>query len=383
MLSKLLHNKLLLLIVLLAFVLRLFTLWNTVLAGDFEVHWKVAGQIASGHNFPLVGPSASIQDSFHLGPFYYYTLALLYILSFGSYQFGIVWFSLINAVTVMLVYLTARIWLTQKHSLFTAALYATSFYSITIGGFPWNPYLLPPVLFGCIVLFHSIVKGNHKNIIWLFVLISMGLQLHGSFVFLLPVLLLPLVWQKIPVRFWLLGMLVMAVAFSTWLYAEKHCAFCQTTSLLQTLTKTTAENCSFAYWLQHHGQGERCFGYIRNSLFILKHFSLNLIGTQRLPLLVLPASLIGWWLATSYASSEKRLLVLWLVLPWLGYLVYSGNVYQHYFLLFLPLPYIFFGEAMKRIEQRWPGKYYIAAGYGLLCILNVALYIASLSEVRG
>src|SRR6185369_3361155 len=165
-------------------------------------------------------------------------------------------------------------------------------------------------------------------------------HLHGSILFLTIVTIGMLISKKIPLKYWIIGIVVAALPYLPWFYAEKSCAFCQTQAMTQTLSAAPAEKCVFVEWLHTHGNGEHCFGYLRNSLFVLKLFSQSLFGSSSLLLLPLMAILIGAWTYFIKVKDKAFLLAL-LFGQWFLFLFYKGNIYQHYFLILLPLPFMF------------------------------------------
>ncbi len=107
-LSKLTPTKIVCFLFTIGFLLRVTGLINTTLAGDFHYHWSVAGEIATRQEFPLLGPSASVNDQFHLGPLYYYLLSLPYILGRGNFQVAIIFFSFLNSLSIVVFYAASR-----------------------------------------------------------------------------------------------------------------------------------------------------------------------------------------------------------------------------------------------------------------------------------
>lgn len=380
---KLTEKHWLIIIVCVAFGLRSLGVLNIELAGDFAYHWQVAGNIVRGIEFPLVGPSASIQDSFHLGPFYFYFLAVVYFLSMGSFQLGIIWLALINSVGILFLYKAARLWFSKKDSAVIIALVATSYYLITVGNFPWNPYLLPPFLFGLIWLLERARRGESQLWPAIAVVAAIAVQLHGAAFFLLPVVFTIALLARIPLKKALIALSVFFLLFSSWLLVEVRCNFCQLSALSTALFNVPTESCSLGEWLVNHGHGERCFGFIRNSLFVLRMVAMSLIGSSQL--IVLPAvlGLLLAWL--KYAYSKKTILwLLWLIIPWSLFLFYNGNVYVHYFLIFLPLPYFFLVTTLRQLQTHFSLKENVVNGLWLgIMTANVLLYLFSLQHIRG
>src|ERR1035437_7282425 len=112
------------------FILRLLGLINISLSGDFAYHWSVIGNSVHEGIFPLLGPNASVNSQFHLGPFYYYLLAIPYLIGNGNYQAPIIFFSLLNSLNIILLYVISKKLFNKKQSLIITAVYTFSAFMI-------------------------------------------------------------------------------------------------------------------------------------------------------------------------------------------------------------------------------------------------------------
>ena len=193
-------KNILFLIILAGLVLRLLGLTNINLGGDFEYHWSVAGSIARGENYPLLGPGASISEDFHLGPFYYYLLSIPYILGGEDYRVAIIFFSVVNSATIFLLYKLVSEWFDEKNSLRISALFAFSSFMITTGNFPWNAYLIPFLVILSLYLLMKLRQGRSFYLLALISVVALGLQSHATFAFLVPLILLNIPYKKIVIQ---------------------------------------------------------------------------------------------------------------------------------------------------------------------------------------
>ena len=374
-------EKLFLAVILLAgFIMRLFGLINIRLGGDFAYHWEVAGSIAKGENFPLLGPAASINPDFHLGPFYYYFLAISHFLGAGNFKVAIVFFSLISSISIYFLYHLSREWFSEEESLKVTALYAFSSYMITTGNFPWNAYLVPLVVILILLLLTRLKKGRHKYIVPLAFLYAVGLQLHATVILLTPLLLLAIPYKKIKIKYLILSLVVFVLIISPWLVVEFGSGFEQTKNLFSTLFVADSD-CVFSEWIVSHGHGERCFHYFRNTLFIFRLFSVSLFVSTNFWLVIL-TFLVSIHTLFLSENPARKFFITWLTGVFILYLFYSANIYLHYMLILVPLPFFVMGMFLQRIEKPRNGKLLSNLIFVLMIANNLVHFLISLRDIR-
>jgi len=364
-------------------VLRLLGLVNIELGGDFAYHWHIAGNIVTKGIYPLLGPSASVNNSFHLGPFYYYLLAIPYFLGNGNYHAAIIFFSLLNAFSIFVLYYVCRNWLTVPQSLKITALYAFSSYMINIQSFPWNPYILPLFIILSSYCIVQAQKGRYLFVPLLFLSFSICLQAHATALFLLPVFVLLLPLKKIPFRFYAVGLLLFLLSLAPWVYLDIATNFSQTRAGLAIFQAGKEEQCSLSDYLMRHGHGEYCFSQIRNTLFVSRLFTSSLFNTQNIIVVFMTLFTITAILLLGKLPQWK-LFLLWIGVPLLFFLFYSSNVYLHYFLILIPIPFFFFILLLEKLNRfgKWGNRISTVIFFGLL-LLNISHYLISLHTLRG
>lgn len=372
-------NMALVLLFLLALGLRLLGLINIRLAGDFANHWQIAGQIAFGSK-PLLGPSASVASNFHLGPLHYYFLSIWYWIGRGNYQVAIIGWSTLHAISVIGLWTVINGWYNKKTANMVAILYATSSYFVSIGNFPWNPYLLPPLIVG------ALWAGQrfHKSTIYklsFFIFIALLWQAHATGILLLPVFFYFIRAPSTRKRVFLIGLAILLVLNLPWLLYEVSCGGCQIQALAGLWNPDKVRACSLKWWLVNHGEGERCFHYIRNSLFVLRFFSKSLLGTRGIAAAI---SMLGLIIGFIYKIKikHKSLWTGWLFVVWGLYMFYDANIYLHYFVVLFPLPFLFFVSAINYAEKRI-GEKRSQVLFGVIVIINLFEIFLSLKTLRG
>lgn len=143
------------------------------------------GVVERGDPLPLLGPKAGGTE-FQMGPIFYYfqyVSAKLFGFSPVTIAFPDLLFSVL---TLPVLFLFLRKFLSSKVSLALTGLYAVSFFAVQNGRFAWNPNSLP--LFCLLFLYSFLELADHqqkRRIFWAVicgVAIGVGVQLHTLFI---------------------------------------------------------------------------------------------------------------------------------------------------------------------------------------------------------
>jgi len=347
------HKRLVLAILLIGAVLRLSGLSNISLQGDFKINWEVAERIVSEQELPLLGPQASVDPSLKMGPIFYYFMALFYYLGGGNYQAAIFYFSLLNIFSIWILFKVCQQWFGENLALLASGLYAVSRLAVEFGNYPWNAHFIPLFI---IFLLYALTKIPSWSGYLLFGF-SLGalVQFHPTVWLILPVFLWAFFFfqkgKELKVKKVLLALGAFLLVVSPYLIGEIKYGLVSSKSAVGVFTPKIEEECNFREWLKHHGHGERCFHYLRNSLFILKLFSYSLFGATNLFVLPLVLLFLIYFILVVKVSL-KNFLLLWLIVPIPVFLIYSLNIYLHYFLIYQPLPFIIFLSVLLDLKER-------------------------------
>lgn len=376
------RKNILLLIFFLAVFLRLLGLINIELRGDFAFHWDVAGQIANGKSFPLLGPSASVNPIIRLSPIYYYLLSAPYLLGGGNFKIAIIFFGIVNSLAVFPLYQVSKKWFGDKGGLKAVILYAVSYYIISIQNFPWNPYLIPALIIFSLYFLEKVREKHFKFLPLLFLLLGLGFGFHATFLFIIPLFLIFIPYKKIPVKLTALSILMFLLPFSTWFYSEFISNFLQTGEIIK-LFSPAKEVCNFSVWLANHGHGERCFHEIRNTLFIFRAFSESLFTTRNLFFTGI-SFLMASFTLLKIKTPQRKFYMTWILSVFLFFLAYSGNVYPHFFLILFPLPFFLFILFLERVGKvKKGGEVLSNVFFWAVVLINLFFYLNSLNTLRG
>jgi 4-amino-4-deoxy-L-arabinose transferase-like glycosyltransferase len=371
------------LIFILGLALRLSGVLNITLSGDNLTHWKIAGDIATKGIFPLLGPRASLTGDFNLGPFYYYLLAIPYWLGRGDFRAAIVFFALLNSLSIPLLYFVAKRWFSKYQSMLISLLFACSAYFIQIQSFPWNPYVLPLFIILSLYFINKVSEKKYINFFFFAISYAICLQLHATAIFLLPVFIYLLPIRKIPLKYYLFGIGTLVVVNLPWVFVNLTSNFSQIKAGLLIFSPIKSEQCSITSWLVNHGKGERCFWYFRNTLFAFRLFSVSIFSINSIPLSLLTMTIVALYFIKTRLKENKYLFV-WLLTPILLFLFYSNNVYLHYFLILTPVPFFLLMVYLEKLKTR-KGRWILSGNllYSIIILINLYQYVWSLQFIRG
>ncbi|MBQ6449382.1 glycosyltransferase family 39 protein [bacterium] len=151
-------------ITVLGFIFRATAYFHYPLANDFAVHWQEAHQLLEGKTV-LVGPAVTSQgergSGFYQGPFYYYYLALLQLLTGSNDRLVVLLFGLVNSLAIIPFYFICRRLFSGKTTLLLAIIYAVNPYLVYVDGTPWNPNLIPALTVLSLWLSFKIKYDHH------------------------------------------------------------------------------------------------------------------------------------------------------------------------------------------------------------------------------
>lgn len=319
-------------------------------AGDEGRDLFIVEDIISGENFRLLGPSAST-GGFFLGPAYYYLMALaLLVVNHPAAPAFMVAF--IGIATIGLIYLAARRIANPAAGLIAALIYATSLVAITYDRWSWNPNTLPffvTLIIWCAWGINQKPRGSDK--LWssgtkytllLGLALGIAIQLHAVALLLFPALLIFWIIFHPRVkswRVWLIGSGVFLITQIPWVWYELTNNFSNLRGALNVLGQEREYVFSERLIYVSRNFAEFC-----NGVFFGDRASLLLVGVFLFILI-----LLFFW---SLAFTKNRLNpAAWLlvILGGLGivfYLIYSGLLFPHYFLILLPVIIIGFAAAL-------------------------------------
>lgn len=333
------ETSLITIIVALAAYLRLHDIagYMTFL-GDEGRDVLVVMHMIVNHKFTLLGPTASV-GGFFLGPIYYYFM-LPFLWAWKLNPVGpAIMVALFGIATVWLVFKAGKDFFNARVGLIAASLYALSPLVIAYSRSSWNPNLVP---FFSLLLIYFLHK---RKFLFAGIALGIGLQLHYLFIFLFVVCGIWLIIEKknpLPV---VMGFLI---GYSPFLLFEIRHGFPNTQSVIRFIFSGSGTGAAPGYWSIVDDVLFRSFGRL---LYRLPDGAL----WSKLPAWQLYAWFVGTR-ATIFAGifylikKKQTLLLIWLVSVVLLFGFYHKGIYDYYFGIIFPLPFLLIGMLFQRMK---------------------------------
>ncbi len=298
---------------------------------------------------------------------------------------GAAWLALLSIVAVVVTYIFTRHYYGRLAGTIAALLYATAIFPIRYARFIWNPnWLLFFVPLLMATLFWGVVERRRGWVAPAIILLGILFQLHGSGALLAAPLLAAFFlapWRTIRWYDFVLGglgLLILYAPYLLWLvfshYRDLSIMFFGTSSgkavidnrswywykvLISPYEFTNTRSILYPYinlvdWLKWAMKVLVCAGALWAFILVLFGESPAVArdGMRRRSLLGdLWGSGVRWWtgLRASPMRSGLVLLLLWQVIPVVGLIHHSIDLYLHYFLILLPGEFILIGFFLARV----------------------------------
>jgi 4-amino-4-deoxy-L-arabinose transferase-like glycosyltransferase len=342
--------------------------------GDEGRDVLVVKHIIVDHKFTLLGPTASV-GGFFLGPIYYYFMVpFLWVWKLDPVGPAVM-VALFGIATIYLVYRIGRDFFSESVGLIAAALYAVSPLVVAYSRSSWNPNPVP--FFACVVIYllwYMAVYQKWHLLFFLGIAVGMGLQLHYLFLFLCPVVLIWMVWHRLlfyHVKYYLYGLGGFILGYSPFLAFEVRHGFPNTVSIIEFISKG------------------KDTGFVGNTfLYNVIDVSTRLFGrlVYRMPEVIhmgeFPSWQVGLWVWGSRAVAVvavimfirhiqqikklgnkleipmisilegNKLLLLWGVIVVILFGLYRRAIYDYYFGIVFPLPFLISAIALASLARR-------------------------------
>ena len=327
--KHLLKKKELLLIVLI-FLAFLFTRFYQ-LEERSEFRWDqvdnawAAKDILIDGKLPLVGMVAKQNTGFFIGPLYYYFITPFYwFFNFDPIASAVIG-RMTSVITFVVLYLVTRKIFGTTTALLSIFLYAVSFVVINADAYQWPINFIPIVSLLIFYFLYRVVSGNEKDIIPLAIFTGLSFHLNFTAVFFPIIILLSMPFfprTKKTLKYLLIGLLFFVL-------------FLVPNILYELQNKGTSTSHMFSYIdSYYHGFHLRRFFQLASLAFIEYKAFFSVLKVEWLGFLVLPLFGISLW----FSEIQKKGLViflnlLWILVPWGVFSLYTGEITNYYFSL--------------------------------------------------
>lgn len=324
-------NLLILIILLLAFFLRIYRIESLL---DFHFDQgrdaKVIWDLWNSRKLFLIGPVTGIEGVF-LGPFYYYLISPFYLISKGNPVIVSIFLSSLTVIALYVLYKTGEELKDKRLGLIALLIGSFSHYIIFSNRWLSNP---TPIFLTSILIFYSmlkIVKKDKKNLRWYLTFLLVGMSFHfeaASAAFYIPVLIVFLIWQKkaINKRTLLISLLLFFSTFIPQLFFNfRH-------------DNLLVKNVIGKVFDSGNGENVSIFSFLLNRIFVFANVFANkiFIGNALLPLIFGLVSVLGLYFLSKKKENKSllKLFYIFLGIPAVCYFFYRGNngvLYDYYF----------------------------------------------------
>ncbi len=386
------HHVLLLCIVLLAGYLRLYKIseYMTFL-GDEGRDMLVVKRMIVDHKFTLLGPTASV-GGFFLGPIYYYFM-LPFVWASGMNPAGAAaMVGLFGIATVVLLYKVGKDFIDVWTGLIAALLYSVSPLVIAYSRSSWNPNVVPFFALSLIYLLWR--AGREMSRLSLFLIgvaLGIGMQLHYLFLFLFPVVGVWFLFYGRNIKYLKLygiGVFGFLVGYAPFLAFELRHGFPNTISITRFLLSGSDTGFNSAQFISIITDvSYRLFGRLVFRLPPPEQFvNVSLVGrllwesvikfSLWASIAMVISFLVGFlkpaWIKKGDTSWYRTMVLfaVWFIIPLVLFGFYKKGIYDYYFGIFFPLPFLFVAMLLRVLGSSRMGIVFAGIFLSILVIFN-------------
>lgn len=326
LIKKLLQKELLvLLLILILSSFKYFYQALVINSFDFDHEFLAleAWKIVKDHRFTLIGAPTSVGGLF-IGPLYTYLVALVMVITrFHPYSINFLsafWATL----TPLAIYFVSRKMFSRPVGIIAALFAAVSLSYLSLLSTP--PLVIPIGLVSLLAFWSLSQISSQPRLLYLYALLAgVAINLHFTGIYLLPMLLVWLLFKKPKLKIKDIGVSlgIFGLFISPLLLFELRHQFFLFNNLVTFLRESSSLNQSFTDSLRFSGE-----------LFLVSNGQLinNLTGNNLLMgLLAAGAFLVI--LFKSKITDKYQLLLFWLAMPFVFNSLYAGNILPYYFII--------------------------------------------------
>ncbi|HVZ12222.1 MAG TPA: glycosyltransferase family 39 protein [Patescibacteria group bacterium] len=304
--------------------LRFFELYGRGFVGwdQTDSAWATY-RILTQNFFTLQGVPIKGNAGMYLGPLYYYLITPFYFITRMDMSASLFFAGVVSIVSVVIFFYITKQLFDKQTALVSTVIYTFSVGVVAADRIQAAYILIPIISFAFFYCLYRFLTGNEKYLLYAAIVIGFGFHAHFTTVFYLIILLLTLPFfprTKRTLQYGLYSLLAFAVfTFPLWIpLLFKHAG---SNSILSYLSSS------------NHGFHLVRLWQLRNDAFISFQNIFQLPVLRPLVFLLIP--LFAYVLKKS--KSEKiifiYLTVLWVIIPWIAFSMYNGEITDYYFSL--------------------------------------------------
>lgn len=296
-----------------------------------ELHWDqvhtawMSARILHDHHYPLQSMMVKGNSGIHIGPLYYYLVALFYWFT----NYDPIASPILAASTGVLGFIVLFRCVRNIHgslsALLSVFLLTFSRAAILADRVQWSPNLIPPISLLIFYNLYRVIQGKSQNLLWVGILIGVSFHVHFIVILFIGMVIVATPFfprNKQTIAYAVLAIcIVFASLTPNFLYEFTH----PNNAAIGSTSSYAASN--------YHGFHFRRFMQLTRDAFIdvEKILPFWFIGRG---IYLLPVIFTGavWYFKSRKESITLSLLVgIWLLVPWVAFSVYSGEISDYYF----------------------------------------------------
>lgn len=291
--------------------------------------WVAAKNILTDHNFPTTGMVAKGNTGFHIGPLYYYFVAVVYFLfDKNPIATGMI-AGITSIITFFVIYLLTKKLFNYKIALLAVFIDTASYFIIYGDRGQWPVNFIVPLSFLVFYSLYKVLSGELKQLPYLAVWIGLSLHVHFTSIFygiivLLSLPLFPL--KKLKVKYVLFALFLFLIIVSPMIFSE--------------ITSKHSESSNLGKYLQTYYHG---IHFTRMMQLIHDAFIEFTLILRQSSVFLGPLLLLAFNALYIFPKPTKNKLIfvyleiLWFLVPWIVFSTYKGELTNYYFYLTRPL----------------------------------------------
>lgn len=318
----------LVILLVLGFLLRTYLIDQNLFFGPEQGRdMLVVKEIVTSHKLVLIGPTTAVEGIFH-GPLYYYLAAIPFFISKGNPLVIELFFIFLNSLSVFIIFLLGKELFDKRTGLIASFLFTFSFGAIIMARWMSHPPLIIPIGTVFLLFLTKFIKGNNKYLVptAIFYGISAQTEFSNLIIFSFIIFITAVVFwkrfasQKIINLIIGLFLVIILPIFNFVLFDLRH-----NNLILNSMIKSQAHRPQFAGYFLH-----TLTGSIGQFVKVLTDVSIP-AHTVLFAVFVFIFSLYALLKLKDKYKAEKKLMLIWLLSPFVAFILLRYNPLYHYF----------------------------------------------------
>lgn len=320
--------------------------WATFGWDQVDNAWA-AVRILITHKYPLVGMVAKGNSGLYMGPLYYYLTAVFYFFTRLDPIASPILAGCTALFSFWVIYNVSRRLFNEKVALISCFIYTFSSSIIQAERIQWPVNFIAPVGLLIFYFLYKVMTGEAKYIIHLAAAVGLSFHIHFTAIFypIIVLLAIPFIaFKKSSWKYILLSLPAFLVFFIP-----------QAVYYIQAKSTGNISNYSGYFQTYYHGFHLQRMLQLSHDAFIKfqsileKPYAL----LRNAVFFYIPLFFAAYWQKQKKSGSLKLfyLVALWILVPWIVFTTYSGEISDYYFSIQLYLAVILFAYLTLRVWE--------------------------------